>query len=314
MRAFAIDRFGETGSVRELPVPVAGPGEVLVRVNVAGVNPVDWKIRDGLRGERPFPFVLGSDFAGVVEALGSGVGDFHVGDRIFGTARVNGAFAEHTAVPTRDNDAAVATIPPGVTDAQAAALPIPGLTASGALWRLDLAAGRTLLVVGATGGVGALAVQLAQRRGLHVIATARSGKEAFARALGASEVIPYDRSDVVAAVSAAHPNGVDGVLDVVSDRETLKRFADVLRPGGRLVSIVRAANEAWFAERNIVASNVVMSETPKSSRAGLDEIASLVAAGELVVHLDSTRSLADAGEVLDAYKAGRVSGKVVLDV
>jgi NADPH:quinone reductase-like Zn-dependent oxidoreductase len=314
MRAFAIDRFGEDGSVRELPAPVAGAGEVLVRVTLAGVNPVDWKIRDGLRGERAFPFVLGSDFAGVVEAIGPGVVDFHAGDRIFGTARVHGSFAEYTVVPQRDDNASVAIIPAGVTDAQPAALPIPGVTALGAIAVLDLPPGATLLVIGATGGVGALAVQLAKARGIHVIAAARSTKEAFARGLGADEVIAYDRADVIAAVQAAHPGGVDGVYDAVSDREALKRLVTIVRSGGRVASIVRAADEAWFAGRNIVASNIVMTQNPKSSSAELHQLARLVASGALRVFVEDTQPLSNAAEILAGLKAGRISGKYLLDV
>ena len=99
MQAFAIDRFGEEGSLRELQDPVAGPGELLVRVTTAGVNPVDWKIRDGLHGGASFPHILGNDFAGVIEEVGKGVSDFRPGERIFGIARDHGAYAERTVVP-----------------------------------------------------------------------------------------------------------------------------------------------------------------------------------------------------------------------
>jgi NADPH:quinone reductase-like Zn-dependent oxidoreductase len=143
-----------------------------------------------------------------------------------------------------------------------------------------------------------------------VIATARSGKQDFARALGADEIVVYDREDVVAAVKANHPGGIDGVLDVVSAPDALKRMAEIVRPGGRLVSIVRAADVAWFAERNITASDYVLG----ASAAGLKELTALFEAGKLVVHLEAVRPLVDAGDVLNALKAGRLSGKVVLEV
>jgi NADPH:quinone reductase-like Zn-dependent oxidoreductase len=301
MRAIAVDRFGEDGSLHELPVPLPGPGEVLVRVTYAGANPADWKIRDGLRGERSFPLVLGSDFAGVVEATG---------ERVFGLARKSGAFAERATVPAQGADAMLAPIPDRMSDAEAAALPIAGLTALGTLAALALAPGQTLLVVGGTGGVGAFAVQIAHGRGVRVIATAHSGKEDFARALGADEIVVYDREDVVAAVKANHPGGIDGALDVVSAPDALKRMAEIVRPGGRVVSIVRAADVAWFAERNVNASDYVLG----ASAAGLRELTALYEAGKLVVHLEAVRPLADAGEVLNALKAGRLSGKVVLEV
>jgi NADPH:quinone reductase-like Zn-dependent oxidoreductase len=314
MRAFAIDRFGEHGSVRDLPEQLPGPGELLVRVTFAGVNPVDWKIRDGLRGERSFPWVLGCDFAGVVELAGSGVTAYRPGDRVFGTARKHGSFAERIVVDADNNEAAIAPIHDGLSDAQAAALPIPGLTATGSVHLLDLAAGQTLFVYGATGAVGALAVQIAHARGIRIIATARAGKEHVARDLGAEDVVAYDREDVVAAVKARYPAGVDGALDLVSDREGVKRLVEIVRPGGRVVSALRAADEAWFAERDIAASNIVTSDTPQSSPAGLRELAGYVTSGAVSVQIHDTRPLEDAGDVLAAIKDRRISGKVVLEL
>lgn len=313
MRAFAIDRFGDEGSFRTLPDPVAHDGELFVRMRVAGVNPVDWKIRDGHHGERPFPLILGIDFAGVVEGVAGDVGDFRVGDRVFGAAREHGSFADYTVVPANSTAQPVAKIPDVLSDAEAAALPIAGLTALAAIARLDVPRGDTLLVLGAPGAVGSFAVQIAHGRGIHVIATARSGKEELALSLGADEVITFDRSDIVATVKGAHPDGVAAVLDLVSDAEAIKRLAPIVRPGGRIASVIRAADEAWFAERQIVASNIAMAQTPQSSRAGLDELVALIAGGTVKVRIDSTRPLADAGETLAAFKSGRLSGNVVLD-
>jgi NADPH:quinone reductase-like Zn-dependent oxidoreductase len=314
MRAYAIDRFGEDGSFRTFSDPVAGPGELLVRITVAGVNPVDWKIRDGRHGAKPFPFTLGIDFAGVVEKVGPGETDFKPGDRIFGAAREHGSFAERTVVPAASNAQPVAKIPAGVSDAEAAALPIAGLTALAALARLDVKAGERLLIFGATGGVGTFAVQIAHARGIHVIATARSGKEAAIRSLGAGEVIAYDRVDVVDAVHAAHPSGITAVLDLVSTPETIKRLAGVVHPGGRIVSAIGSVDEAWFKERDIVASNIAMGSTPQSSRAGLDELTALIKAKTVVVQLEPARSLSDAPAILADLKAGRISGNYVLEV
>lgn len=312
MRAFVIDRFGEAGSLREVPDPVPGAGEILVRVRAAGVNPVDWKIRDGHQGERTFPLVLGIDFAGVVEGLGTGVTRFRVGDRVFGAARAHGAFTELTVLPVDAKEQPVTRIPDWLGDADAAALPIAGLTALAGLARLEPRAGDTLLLVGATGGVGAFAAQVAHGRGIRVIGTAHSGKEAFARSLGVERVIVYDREDVVAAVKGAAPDGVDAAFDLVSDRDGIKRLAEVVRPGGRVISAIRSVDEAWFAERNITASNLGMASTPQSSPAALDELVALIHAGTIRVHLQQTRSLDEAAAVLDELKSGQVSGKVVL--
>ncbi len=315
MQAFAIDRFGENGSLRQVPDPVAAPGELLARVTVAGVNPVDWKIRDGHHGERVFPLILGIDFAGVIEQTGSGVEGFHTGERIFGAARTHGSYAERTVVPANSNEQPIAKIPDWLSDAEAATLPIAGLTALASLARLKVPAGEKLLIFGATGGVGAFAVQIAHARGIHVIATARSGKAEAAWALGADEVVEYDRADVVDAVKASHPGGISAVIDLVNAEDAVKRLAEIVRPGGAVVSAIRSISDAaWFEQRSITASNIAMGQTPQSSRAGLEELLSLIEAGSVTVQLTPAHSLNDASLVLAALKAGKLSGNVVLEV
>lgn len=315
MRAVAVDHFGEIGSVHEIPAPVAGEDEILVRINYAGVNPADWKVRDGLRGAREFPLILGSDFAGVVEAVGEGVTRFAPGDRVFGIASDHGTYAEYTVVPRPSAYAVVAKIPSNVTDQDAAALPVSGLTAFGALDKLALAPGSTLLVVGGTGGVGGFGVQLAKSKGLHVLATVRSGKEDIARALGADEVFAYDKGDVLAAVHAAHPGGVDAVLHAANESDDVTGFAGVVRSGGHVLSVVRAVHDAaYFAQRNIVAENYYMRQTALFTGEGLEALVAELAAHRISVRLEGTHPLADGGPVLEAFKAGRQSGKVVLAV
>jgi NADPH:quinone reductase-like Zn-dependent oxidoreductase len=315
VRAVAVDRFGEVGSIHELPTPVPGEDEILVRIRYAGVNPADWKVRDGLRGDRKFPLVLGSDFAGVVEAVGEGVTRFVPGDRVFGIASEHGTYAEYTVVLRPSAYAVIAKIPDGLSDERAAALPVAGLTALGAVGRLDLPRGSTLLVVGGTGGVGGFAVQMARARGLQVIATARSGKEDVARALGAGEVIPYDRADVIGAVRAAHPGGIDGVLHAANESDDVEPFAEILRPGGRLVSVVRAVHDReFFAQRNVNAENYYMRQTATFTPDGLDALTAELAAHELTVRLEDVRPLDEGGPILEAFKAGTRSGKVVLAV
>ncbi|MGB8523555.1 MAG: alcohol dehydrogenase catalytic domain-containing protein, partial [Candidatus Acidiferrales bacterium] len=140
MRAFAVRKFGEAAAVVDLPIPGAD-GAFLIRVKYAGVNPIDYKLVDRLTATSPFPFVLGADFAGVVERLPAGERDFKIGDRIFGMARTHGAYAEHTAVVPGTIAQPLARIPDGVTDEQAAALPIPAVTALGSLELLHVSAG-----------------------------------------------------------------------------------------------------------------------------------------------------------------------------
>ncbi len=315
MRAVAVDRFGETGSIHELAIPVAGPDEILVRIRYAGINPADWKVRDGMRGDRTFPLILGSDFAGVVAAVGEGVKRFVPGDRVFGIASDHGTYAEYTLVPAPSEYAVIAKIPSGLSDEQAAALPVAGLTALGAIGRLDLPRGSTLLVVGGTGGVGGFAVQMANARGLHVIATARSGREDVARALGAGEVIAYDRADVIAAVRDAHPGRIDAVLHAANESDDITGFAEIVRPGGRVLSVVRAVHDReWFAQRDIVAENYYMRQTAMFTPDGLNALAAEMESSRLNVRLEAVQPLAQGGPILDAFKTGRQSGKVVLSV
>ena len=309
MRAFAIDRFGESGTVRELATPEIGADEFLVRVRAAGVNPLDWKIRDGRRsfGDLRFPYVLGQDAAGEIVQVGSNAKQFSLGDEVYGSFWLAGTYADYVRVT---NSAWVARKPATVDFAHAAALPIPGLTALGAVNILALKGGETILVVGATGGVGSYIVQLAASRGARVIATAREDAQAHIRKLGATEVIDHTRSDVVVTVKATHPDGIDALVDVVSERENLERVAQTLRKGGRLATTLHVADEASFASRGIQATNVDV----RGGTQELNELARLVDSGTLIIPLDRTFPLEAAAQALAESKVGHVRGKIVLAV
>jgi NADPH:quinone reductase-like Zn-dependent oxidoreductase len=312
MRAIVIDRFGERGSLREVPAPEPGPDQVLVKVGAAGVNPIDWKIRDGGRGERKMPMVLGQDFAGTVARA---AGDFVEGTRVFGIARTYGAYAEYTVALLRAHGEPIAPIPDGVTDVQAAALPTPGLTALASLEILGVKAGTTVLIHGSTGGVGCVATQLAHRRGAQVLGTIRGGSADYARSLGADEVIDTATADPIAAAKAKHPDGIDAVLDLVStDKDANAKFADVLRAGGQLVTTNHVADEAFFKQRGLSATNVVMNQTPQSSPVGLTQLAQMVAEGTLKLNIAGEKPFAEAPDVLDQGKSGKLHGKFVLRV
>ncbi|HEV7180293.1 MAG TPA: alcohol dehydrogenase catalytic domain-containing protein, partial [Candidatus Baltobacteraceae bacterium] len=182
MKAVVVEHLGEAGSLRDVPTPQPQTGEVLVRVSAAGVNPIDWKTRDG--GRRKMPFVLGQDFAGIVVAVGPNTHRYALGDRIFGIARTHGSYAEFTIVPEDDNAQPICKIPDGVGDADAAALPTAGLTALAAIDILNLRDGARIAVIGVTGGVGGFTAQIAHSRGLYVIGAGHSGHEAAAREFG----------------------------------------------------------------------------------------------------------------------------------
>jgi NADPH:quinone reductase-like Zn-dependent oxidoreductase len=310
MRAFAVRSFGEAPAIHNLPVPAADDA-LLIRVTYAGVNPIDYKLVDRLTASSTYPFVLGADFAGVVERVPAGERDFHIGDRIFGMARTHGAYAEYTAVVPGVRTEPLAHIPDGVSDEQAAAVPIPAVTALGSLELLRVAAGQRLVVMGATGGVGGYAVQIARSRGAHVIATVRGDAEEAGR-LGAGEVYDTKSGDVINALHEAHPDGVDAVLDLVNGSGAINRDAEILKSGGGLVSTIFAADEKWFAERHITAHNIAGNANPFSTPEGLNNLAHMLAEGTITARIQSTVPLDGTSQILERLRKGGLRGKGVI--
>jgi len=298
--------------MHDLPAPDVPDDGVLVRVVAAGVNPIDWKIRDGIRGDRSFPLVLGQDFAGLVVAAGSRVRRYGVDDRIFGTAREHGTFADYTAVPEDSPDNPTAKIPDDVGDADAAALPTAGLTALASLDALGVARGTLLLINGASGSVGAFASQIAHARGATVVGTVHSGKEDVARSLGVDVPIAYDSEDVVAALGQRYPDGIDALLDVVSDAEALKRVGGLVRRGGTVVTTIYTADIPWFEGRGVSAVNIVLNQTPQSSHQGLRELVKMVEEGTVRVVIGEEHDLSNTAVALDRGKSGKADGKIIL--
>ena len=310
MRAIAEEMFGGPIALMDLPTPEIGAGEVLIRVRAAGVNPFDWKVADGeLEGQMKhrFPLILGFDAAGVIERVGVDVTELAEGDEVYGylfkPVIGDGAYADYVGAPAT----IVARKPMTVGFAEAAALPTPGLAAMDLVDAADIREGETILIVGATGGVGAYATQLAARRGAHVIATARRTNEALVRELGAAETIDHTTEDLVDAVQMAHPGSIEAVIDMVSDPEALDRISTLVNQGGRLASSVYAADVEGLSRRGIGATNFSMQ--PDALRLG--ELSRMVDAGELSARLDRTYPLEKAPEVLEERRTGHVRGKVV---
>ena len=281
MRAFAVRSFGEAPAIHDLPIPAVDDA-FLIRVRYAGVNPIDYKLLERLTATSTYPFVVGIDFAGVVERVPKGEREFRAGDRIFGMAWTHGAYAEYTAVAPSVKTEPLARIPDDVTDEQAAALPIPAITALGSLELL----------------------------GVHVSATVR-GDADEARRLGAEEVYDTKAVDVVDALRASHPDGVDAVLDLVNGSDAIRRDAEILKSGGSLVSTIYAADEAWFAERQITAHNIASSANPLSSPQGLNEVAHMLADGTITARIRSMVELDGAGQLLEQLRNGGLRGKAV---
>jgi NADPH:quinone reductase-like Zn-dependent oxidoreductase len=292
MRAFAVRAF-------------------LLRVAYAGVNPLDNNNLARLTASSAYPYVAGIDFAGIIERVPAGESELQVGARVFGMARTHGAYAQYTAVAPGAKSEPLAPIPDGVSDEEAAALPTAAVTALRTVELLDVTAGQRVVVMGATGGVGGYAVQMALSRGAHVIATVR-GDVDEARRLGAEEVYDTDAVDVASALHAAHPDGVDAVLDLVSGRDAIRGDAEFIKPGGRLVSTIFAADEGWFADRQITAHNSASSANPLLSPQGLTEVARMLADGTITTRIRSTVELDGAGQLLERLRQGGLRGKAVI--
>jgi NADPH2:quinone reductase len=235
MKAAAIDRFGgpEEIHTQSLPVPAPGRNEVLIRVRTAGIGVWDPYVREGgfSEGRARFPQVIGNDGAGVVVAVGPGVERFAVGERVYAYSMAGGFYAEYVTV-SEDN---VATIPPGLDPDEAGALGADGITALVGLDdELGLQAGQTLMIFGASGGIGHIAVQLARRMGAKILAVA-SGSDGveLVRRLGADTAIDGRREDVARAARAFAPRGLDAAL-VLAEGKGLGEALTALKPGGRV--------------------------------------------------------------------------------
>lgn len=295
----------------DLPDPVAGVGELVVRLGAAGMNPFDAKIADGIfAGHRPhvFPLVLGVDGAGTVEAVGSGVRRFRVGDRLFGSFLHDpvgrGTYAEAVVIPEGQ---AVTRLPDGVDPIVGAALPTAGMTAVEALERLNVRPGGRLLIVGASGGVGAFAVPLALAGGAQVIAVGRPDAQARLRRIGASDVVDPASVDLVDRLRSVAPTGFEGLLDLASDGPRFAALAGLVRPGAT------AATTTFVADPKTAPTGVtVVNLNMQPHSALLDRLAAEVAAGRVPSPVERVVSLEEAPTALAEIRAGRGAGKTVV--
>ena len=312
MRAVVVTDFDTEPSVAELPVPEPGPDEVLVRLAAAGVNPFDWKVVEGaMRGsvEHAFPLVLGSDGAGTVERVGEGV-DFAPGDRVFGqfmdVKEGRGSYAEYAITKA----AKLARLPAGLPFDTAAALPTAGAAAHDFVEGTGIGPGQTLLVNGASGGVGQAAVQLAVAQGVHVIATTDPETAAYLRELGAAETVDFTAGPTADQVRAAHPGGIDAIVDLISDAAAIEPIAALLKPNGVIVSSNGAIDAEVLASRGLRGANLYANAKP----ATLASLADAVVHGQLRLRIDFELPLEDAADALARLKAGKSRGKTVLTI
>ncbi len=304
MKAYVYNGHGgsETESLADVPRPEPGPGQLLVAVDAAGVNPADWKRRTGtMRAPdsppEQFPLVFGREAAGLVAAVGPGVDGFAVGDAVFGNSD-GGGFSEYAvlAVPV------TAHRPPGLAATDAATLPVAAATAYDGVRQLGLPPGATLLITGVGGGVGSAAAQIARHQGLTVIGTASAGKKDFVESLGATHV-EYGPG-VADRIRAAAPAGVDAIFDQVGG-QALEEVAPLLAGRRKLVS---AGDRAAVAR--LGGSFVARARNQEV----LDALAQLVLSGALRPHVTHTFPLAQAAQALRLVEDGHARGKVVIEV
>ncbi|OAN53930.1 hypothetical protein A6A04_13655 [Paramagnetospirillum marisnigri] len=315
MKAWVLDAFGPPDSLvwRDIETPRPAPGEVLIRVRAAGVNPVDWKIAEGgLARLFPckFPLIPGWDAAGTVAALGEGVEGFAIGEKVWSFCRKPdiqwGTYAEYVAMDA----AAVAPMPASADFAQASAIPLAGLTAWQSLFDVaHIRPGQTVLIHAGAGGVGSLAVPLAHWAGARVIATARAANHDYVRGLGADLVIDYTAEDFARAVRRAAPDGVDVAFGTVGG-EVLARSYETVKPGGILVSITDKTDKDLAERLGIRVKYVFV----KPDGAQLRRLAGLMDQGILPAPEMVEMPMAQAAEALAHSRTGHVRGKIALMV
>jgi len=308
MKAVRIHEYGGPEVLRyeEAPRPLAGAGEVLIRVHAAGVNPVDWKVRAGFAKDRlkyKMPFIPGWDLSGVVEAAGPGVLRLKVGDEVYSRPDIarDGSYAEYIVVKETE----VARKPQSVDHVHAAAVPLAALTAWQALFDgAKLAAGQTVLIHGAAGGVGSFAVQLAKIKGARVIGTASKKNHEYLRSLGADETIDYNTTKFEDGV-----HNVDVVLDTITG-ETADRSYPVIKKGGVYVSILIPPSQDKAAAHGVRAVHTFVQANAEQ----LSEIAKLVDSGKLKITIEKVFPLAEARAAQELSAQGHTRGKIVLRV
>ncbi|ASZ12865.1 NADP-dependent oxidoreductase [Chitinophaga pendula] len=312
MKAIAVTAFKATPELVDVPNPEVRPGTVLIRVSAAGMNPFDWKMIDGiLDGQMPhqFPMIVGVDGAGTVTAIGEGVTRFKIGDKIYGQfihAPIGeGSYAEYAVVP---ESASITTIPDGISFAEAAAIPTSGMTAQQMLEQLDLQPGQTVLINGATGGVGSFTTQLAALHGLHVIATAHGDDISRMKKLGAKEVIDYKAAPLADQVKQAHPDGIDGLIDVVSNADTLKALSALVKKGGPVLTTVFVADEAALKANGLRGGNF---ET-KGSANSLDKLKD--ALGKIEIPIARRIKLTQVASAIEDSRNAISSGKTIIEI
>lgn len=286
--------------------PTVQPGLILVEVFAAGVNPIDWKVCEGIARHRPhlsLPLILGVDFSGVVVEVGSEVNGFKPGDEVYGKSMIfyhgTGSFAEFMNVEPHS----IAPKPKTLTHVEAAALPLAAVSAWQALVDItDLRQGQKVLIHGGAGGIGSFAIQIAKDLGAYVATTVSAGSMDYVHSLGADEVIDYHNQSFETLL-----HDYDAVLDNAGGVTALKSYA-VLKKGGILVSMTEDPREELMTQYGVRAVH----EFTDSNTARLREITKLVEQNKLKIHIDKVFPLDEAPQAIIYLKTGHPTGKVVI--
>ncbi|PWC86373.1 zinc-binding dehydrogenase [Azospirillum sp. TSO5] len=314
MRAMVISRFGgpDVFELQDRPRPVAGPGELLVRVVASGTNPVDAKIRQaGSWAGIPFPAVLGYDVSGVVEGVGPGVTGFKAGDEVFYTPEIfgnpNGSYADYTVAAA----SIVAHKPPSLSHVEAAGIPLAGGTAWEAIVRrLAVRPGETVLIHGGAGGVGSFAIQFAKAAGARVLATASKANHEAMRDLGADVTLDYRDTDVMDQIlREAGGAGVDASFDTAGGNVPMS--TQVTRPFGRIATILPPTGDldALYVKNQTLYGTFLTREGAR-----LREMAPLFERGQARVIVDAVLPLEQVGKAHERLDSGHGRGKIILQV
>ncbi len=304
MKAIRIHEFGgpEVMKYEDVPEPQPGPGEIRIKIIAAGVNPMDWKIRRGYIDTLPLPMIMGLDVAGTVDMVGGGEVLFKPGDEVFGKVSIGkGGYADYTVARSTE----VARKPKSIGFVESAAIPTAGLAAWQSIFDLaGLEKGQTVLIHGASGGVGTFAVQFAKWKGAYVIGTASEKNAEFLKSIGADEVIDYKNQRFEDIVS-----NMDVVLDTVGE-DTFERSWGVLKPGGFLVSTVASIPEG-VPEKYGVRAKTLMTQ---SDGRELAQIAAIIDEQRIKPIVTNVLPLADARKAHEMSESRHARGKIVLRV
>jgi alcohol dehydrogenase len=311
MKAIQINSYGNNDVIvinLNTPEPAPTTGQLLIKVHAAGVNPIDWKVREGyLQQNRPLqlPITLGMDFSGVVTEVGSNVFDFKIGDEVYGQANYldgdSGSFAEFISV----NAKTVAHKPINISHLKAAALPLAGISAWQAVVDyINISKGERILIHGGTGGIGVFAIQLAKYFGAYVATTVSTHGKNFAKELGADEIIDYKNQNFENLLHDYH-----AVFDNVGGETYLKSFK-VLKQGGIVVSMLEQPNAELMEKYSVNA----ITEFTETNRERLSKLAELVDKKIITIPIAKTFILEQTREALDYLQHDHPKGKVVVNI